>query len=131
MHEKCFQIPIHPKLLDPELKIDEAIARNVLPAVELDWHNDLTEYTSKLEEGQIKEWITRAFLKGKPSYWISEIHTAKNGLARVLSISRDGGGSLCFDEMDSNCKTAVFFKHGGYIQFDEEKIKEFNFDKNI
>ena len=31
LHETCFQIPIHPRLLNPDLEIEESIARKNIP----------------------------------------------------------------------------------------------------
>ena len=52
-----FQIPIHPKLLTNEVKIDETIANKVFPKAAQEWYGDLKKYVKTLKDESIKEWI--------------------------------------------------------------------------
>ncbi|MEK6823940.1 MAG: hypothetical protein AABY06_02790 [Nanoarchaeota archaeon] len=136
LYKNCFQIPIHPKLLDENIKIDETIAKRIFPRAAKEWYEDLKNYSP--ETDQEKEWIKNVFLKNKPKitkhfdlqilngFWQDEINFNENGFTRCFSISRNTGGSLYFNNGDLNCET---FIPNRYIQFSEEKIKEFEFKK--
>ena len=133
LYKTCFQIPIHPKLLEENIKIRKEIAHEVFPRAAEDWYNDLSDYVKNVEEKQTKEWIENVFLKNKPEIekfngrqnilgcWSDDIMTKENGFARCLSISRDGGGTLYFNKGDSNCEAFS----GIYINFPKDKIEEF------
>ncbi|MFA5953422.1 MAG: hypothetical protein WC812_02415 [Candidatus Pacearchaeota archaeon] len=107
LHETCFQIPIHPKLLDTSLKLDEEIAKRIFPEVAQEWCKELK-----------KEKF--------PTRWEDLIQTNENGLVTGFQISRDYGGGLYFDEEDSNCQ----IYSSPYIKFSDEKRKEFQNVKN-
>ncbi|MBI2056821.1 hypothetical protein HYT91_01050 [Candidatus Pacearchaeota archaeon] len=64
LYKNCFQIPIHPKLLDENVKIDNLIAQRLFPKVAEEWYKDLKNYSP--ETNQEKEWIKKVFLKNKP-----------------------------------------------------------------
>lgn len=136
LHKNCFQIPIHPKLLDETLNIDEDIAKRIFPQVAEEWYEDLKKYSPE-DRGE-KEWINEIFLKEKPkmiinefnrqvlrNVWEDQIMIADNGFVTCFSINRNAGGSLYFNKEDSNCQS---FRNI-YIKFSEEKKKEFQFDK--
>lgn len=102
-----FYPPIHPKLTLQDTNIDRDLARNVFSQAAKEWHLDLQEYTDKLEDPKLKEWLQQVFLRKKPKVnnrhgrlelnilgWEANINCGKNGLAEVLSISRNAGGSL-------------------------------------
>jgi hypothetical protein len=136
LHENCFQVPIHPKLLDSTLRIDETIAQRIFPKVAQEWYEELKKYSPK--DNQIKEWIDNFFLKEKPiiekqfnhqmilGFWQDDINTSENGFVTNFSISRNAGGSLYFNEDEDNCQSWGIL----YMKFSEDKKKEFQFDKN-
>lgn len=130
LYKTCFQIPIHPKLLDPSLNIDTLIAKRIFPDVAQDWYEDLKKYNP--EDKQEKEWIDNVFLKEKPviekqfnhqimNFWQDDTNIEKNGFVSCFSISRNAGGSIYFDEEDFNCRSIG----KAYIHFSDEKYKEF------
>lgn len=130
LYETCFQIPIHPKLLDSNLEIDELIARKIFPEVAEDWYEELSKYNP--EDIDRKNWIKRVFLKEKPviekhynrqilNYWQDDVNFADNGLVTCFSISRNAGGSIYFYKEDFNCRSIG----SAYIHFSDEKLKEF------
>jgi len=131
LYETCFCIPIHPKLLDENIKIDKSIAYKVFPKAAEEWYNDLTEYSKQEKDISKKEWYENIFLKNKPKiikkrerqilngFWEDDVSLMENGFARVFSISRNAGGSLYFNKNDLNCNDASPYK------FSEEKAKEF------
>jgi hypothetical protein len=41
LYRTFFQIPIHPKLLNENIKIDKTIAERILPDVVNEWYEDL------------------------------------------------------------------------------------------
>ncbi len=106
LHETCFQIPIHPKLLDENIFINDKIAKNIFPQVAEDWSKELQ----------------RKFPQG----WDSVYQTEENGLVTGFQISRNYGGGIYFNKDDFNCR--AFGKT--YINFSEEKWNEFKFDKD-
>ncbi len=135
LHETCFQIPIHPKLLDNNLRIDEAIAQRIFPKVAKEWYTELKEYHP--EDDKKKEWIDNVFLKEKPNiekhfnhqifnFWQDDVNFMDNGLVQCFSISRNAGGSLYFNKDEFNCQSFGNL----YIRFSEDKKKEFQFEKN-
>jgi hypothetical protein len=142
LYDRCFQAPIHPRLLDSDVKVDENIARKVFPRAAKEWHAELTEYSKILEEENIKRWIEEVFLKRKPKikkeydyqvvdtlYWKDDVFTNENGFAYSLMISRNSGGTLYFDKNNFNCKTfAPFDASAGYIRFSKEKCLEFGIE---
>lgn len=138
LHKSCFQIPIHPKLLDEKLNIDKEIAHKIFLQVADDWYDDLSRYveTENLKIEELK-WIKEVYLLEKPKIekrfnsqiilgcWEDRIQTRNNGFVDCFLINRDFEGSLYFDEEDDNCKS--FGK--SYIKFSEEKFKEFEFER--
>jgi len=139
LYKTCFEIPIHPKLLDPAIQIDESIAQELFPQAAEDWYKDLKNYSP--ETNQEKEWIDGVFLKEKPKiekhlcnqylfgFWRDEINFADNGFVTGFSISRDGGGSIYFNDWDDydHHKTLI---PNPYILFSKEKVKEFDYKKS-
>jgi len=138
LYENCFQIPIHPKLLDSNIKINEDIAKKIFPKVADEWYSDLNEYVKTQEKNFRRQWIEKIFLKHKPKiiqegnyqyflgFWRDQIQTLENGFVTSFSISRDGGGTIYFNKEDRNCETSI---PGIYINFSEEKAKEFEYKK--
>jgi hypothetical protein len=130
LYKTCFQIPIHKKLLDPSLNIDTSIAQRIFPEVAEDWYEDLKKYTP--EDKQEKEWIDNVFLKEKlviekqfnhqiMNFWRDDVYFMDNGLVDCFSINRNAGGSIYFNEDDSNCRSIG----KAYIHFFDEKYQEF------
>jgi hypothetical protein len=145
LHGACFQVPIHPKLLDTNIKLNENIAREVFPKATEEWYNDLIVYSKTLEDRNTKRWIDEVFLKKKPKiikeysyqmldtlYWRDEIFNSKNGFASSLSISRNAGGSLYFKRGELSCEEFARFNGStGYIQFSKDKALEFGFENKV
>jgi hypothetical protein len=137
LHQTCFQIPIHPKLLNSNIQINENLAQKLFPLVAKEWYEDLKKYSPK--DNEEKEWINQIYLKHKPKitkefnhqylneFWKDEIQTKDNGLVTCFSISRNGGGSLYFNQDDSNCESFGIM----YIKFSEEKKKEFQIENEF
>ena len=135
-NETGFEIPIHPKLLDSNLKIDISIAQKIFPKVAEDWYNDLSKYIP--EDLEKRNWIKRVFLKEKPiikkhynhqilnEFWEDDVNFMENGLVQCFSISRNAGGSLYFNPEQYNCQSFGEL----YIKFSEEKKKEFEFEED-
>ena len=141
LHETCFHIPIHPKLLDDNISINSNIAKDIFPQVAEEWYEDLKKYF-ELEKGNFEHWkreqIENVYLKEKPKitkefnrqllrgYWEDNVWTRENGFVSGFSINRNAGGSLYFHKDDINCETAI---PGYYIKFSKEKAKEFETEK--
>lgn len=135
LHNRCFQIPIHPKLLDSNIRIDESIAQRIFPEVAREWRNDLKAYLTSEKDLETRKWYEEVFLKkekitieyGTQSFggWEDNIQTLDNGFACGFSISRNSGGGLYFNKKEMNCKTAI---PGYYLKFSREKTKEFEFE---
>lgn len=135
LNETCFQIPIHVKLLDPTLNIDTSIAQRIFPEVAQEWYEELKRYIP--EDLEKRNWIKRVFLKEKPvikkhynhqilnKFWEDDVNFMDNGLVQCFSISRNGGGSIYFNENEFNCQSFGEI----YIKFSEEKLKEFEYEK--
>lgn len=134
LNETCFQIPIHPRLLDSNLKIDTSIASRIFSEVAEDWYEELSKYTP--EDSQKKEWLYNVFLKEKPviekhfghqmlNFWEDNVNFMDNGLVQCFSISRNAGGSIYFNEDGENCLSFGQI----YIKFSDEKLKEFEYEK--
>lgn len=139
LHETCFFIPIHPRLFDPSVRIDERVANSVFPEVAREWYKELSAYAETLNDEQTKNWIKDVFLKKKPKikreygrqvldgiYWEDQVRLDPNGFAHSLSISRNSGGTLYFNPTDHSIGGAVRLSTGSeYIRFSEEKLREF------
>jgi hypothetical protein len=107
-HETLFLVPIHPRLLDPDIQLDPGLASQVFPTAAEEWHADLTEHTRGLEPGQTRTWYEEVFLApgyeiserfgrrvvGLKGIWSCQVVNRDNGFAYGLSISRNAGGSL-------------------------------------
>src|SRR4030042_4763090 len=136
LYNTCFEIPIHPRLLNPDLEIDESIARKFFQQAAEEWYEDLKKY--KPENKEQKEWINRVFLNKKlkitkeynhqilNEFWKDDVNFMDNGLVQYFSISRNAGGSIYFNPEQFNCESFGIT----YIKFSEDKKKEFLFDKN-
>src|SRR3989344_3619184 len=147
LHGHCFQVPIHPRLLEYDILIDENLSREAFKKTVPEWYDDLKVYTDT-EQINIEDrcWYNGVFLKAKPKVisssiynntlklstvsWEDKVDYLDNELARVFSISRNSGGSLYFGKNDFNCEIPVS-KEGllRYFKFSREKIKEFDFEK--
>lgn len=138
LHDNCFQIPIHPKLLDPNIQLNSLIAKEIFPEVAEEWKNDLKAYLPFEKNLEKRKWYEEVFLKkekitfehGRQLFggWEDEIQTLDNGFVCGFSISRNSGGSLYFNEDELNCQ--AFWDV--YIKFSEDKRKEFeNKNKRI
>ncbi len=138
LYENCFQIPIHPRLLDENININKNIAKNIFPKVAEDWYNDLKEHVKTEKDKEKRRWIKEVFLKEEPKitkefndqivngFWKDDFWTMDNGFVTGFSISRNAGGSLYFNKDDFNCETLI---PGIYIKFSESKVKEFECEK--
>lgn len=136
LYKSCFQVPIHPKLLDKDIKIDETIAQRLFPQVAEEWYEDLKNYSP--ESNLEKEWIDNLFLKEKPEItkhfdhqivnkiWRDDVNFMDNGLVQCFSICRNAGGSIYFREDDNNCESLI---PNMYMKLLEEKAKEFEYKK--
>ena len=63
LHDSCFQIPIHPKLLDSSLRLNPSIAKDIFSKVAEEWRDDLTEYAIQEKDLEKREWYEQVFLK--------------------------------------------------------------------
>jgi hypothetical protein len=139
LHDICFQIPIHPKLLNLDIKINPLTAKEIFPQVAEEWRSDLIEHLPMEKDLEKRKWYEEVFLKkegikieyGRQFFgiWEDEIQLADNGLVVGFSISRNAGGSLYFDKEEMNCQSLPIFGKP-YIKFSDEKAKEFEFEKN-
>ena len=133
LHKTCFQVPVSSALLLPNASFDPTLAHQMFPVAFKEWLEDLKNYTLTLEDPSEKKWISDAFLSkpfkikqeyGKqvllPLYWDDQVYTTPTGFPRVLSISRDGGGSLILsDEPEGVIVDSPF------IRFSEEKLAHY------
>lgn len=116
LHESCFEIPIHPKLLDPNLYIKTGVAENCFNELLKDWNKEkelINYYKAKNLDINIE----------KNPGWHCLTREEENGLVTFFSISRDFGGSLYFDKEEDNLEG---FAPGPYNKFSKEKAKEFS-----
>ena len=138
LHNNCFQIPIHPKLLDPALNLNPEIAKDIFPEVAEEWRSDLKAYLPFEKDLNNRKWYEDVFLKEEKikirygrqylGIWEDDIQTLDNGFVWGFSISRNAGGSLYFNEDELNCQAFGDI----YIKFSEDKKKEFeNKNKRI
>ena len=143
LHENHFEVPIHPRLLNPIIRIDKTLANKVFPDAAQDWYNDLKEYIKTVEDRETEEWINRVFLKKKPEIkkdygmqiiehlnWEDKVLTLENGFAHSLSINRNFGGTLYYNgDSGSMLGGHIYFdkkiNSEGNIRFSEDKAKEF------
>lgn len=138
LHDSCFQIPVHPKLLDSTINIRPEIAKEIFLQVAEEWHNDLKGYLPLERDLEKRKWYEEVFLKDKikitnsfnnqvlNDFWEDNIQLLDNGLVSGFSISRNAGGSLYFNLEGDNFETLI---PTPYIKFSEEKIKEFTYKK--
>ena len=139
LREISFFVPIHPTLLNPNIRLDPNIPRDTFRIATEEWYEDLKVYTESLEDKQKAEWIKQIFLSRKPKIkakhsfqiiehlsWEDQAILSDNGFARVFAINRNSGGSLYFNRDDSNCKWHIDLENGSeLIKFSKEKLKEF------
>ena len=139
----CFELPIHPLLTNPEIIIKPNLARKAFPQAVEEWYEDLKKYRETEDlDNETKKWYDNVFLNEKPEVkmkygsqiifndWTDDVQLDSNGFAGVLSISRNGGGTLFFNKRDHNCEYPVYLGNNDwtrYIRFSEEKAREFGF----
>jgi len=137
--ETNFYIPIHPKLLDANININEDIASKVFPQAAEEWYNELKEYAANIEDNQTKEWIDEVFLKSRPKIeqirgrqcmegWEDKHIARENGFVEVFEIERNFGGSLYFNQSEDSTHF-VNLKGNMYIKFPKEKVIEFGYNE--
>jgi len=145
LHERYFQLPIHPSLIDPEIRIDPDLASRLFPRAAEEWYKDLKTYREIADlDDQTKKWLDEVFLKEEPKVkteyghqsiskgvWRDDVVLDDNGFARGMSINRDAGGTIYFNGGESCCQSFVLLGKGekDYIRFSEEKAKEFRSQK--
>jgi hypothetical protein len=120
LYGSCFQIPLHPKLLNPNIYIETGVAENCFNELLKDWKKDnelINYYKSKNLHLNIE----------KNPGWHCLTREEENGLITYFSISRDFGGGIHFNEEDSNCETSF----SPYIKFSKEKEIEFKKDRKF
>ena len=143
LDEVCFEVPIHPKLLAPDVQISYDLAKTVFPQAVSEWYTDLQAHRKTAElDDSIKGWLDSVFLQREPKIkmefghqeilnglWRDEIANLQNGFAYGLSISRDFGGSLYFNRGEMGCRTSVPMDNNGslYLKFSSEKARAFHF----
>jgi len=139
LHDNCFQIPIHPKLLDANLQLNSLIAREIFPQVAEEWYSDMKDYLPLEKDLEKRKWYEDVFLKKHNKVtkrnssqffgiWEDDIQSLDNGFVCGFSINRNAGGSLYFNEDEMNCQSFGSI----YIKFSEDKRKEFeNKNKRI
>ncbi len=140
LYDRCFEIPIHPALLDPRLSFDPGIAQHVFPKAAEEWYKDLKKYTKGVKDSGNKKWIQNIFLKEKPNIssknghqvldvvWQDDVSTDSNGFASALSISRNSGGTLYYTG-DRASQDFLSFDGNKYMRFPREKIKAFGIEE--
>jgi hypothetical protein len=114
LYSPYFTVPIHPRLLDPNISMDKNLAREVFLRAAKEWYDDLRQYAKKIKNKENKNWIEHLFLGKKlsikeehgsqvvyPVRWEDTVFTSENGFAAHLSISRNAGGSLFFSKNES------------------------------
>lgn len=139
LNERNFMLPIYPKLLDSNIRIDPNIASEVFPRTANEWYNDLKEYVETTDlDKEKREWY-ELFLEEKPKVemkyhnqsimngsWEDKSFLGDNGFATGFSINRDFGGSIYFNKsMGRVTEFVPFDSPEGYICFSEEKVKAF------
>ncbi len=145
LHESCFEIPIHPRLLESNLTLPHDLASETFRETIDDWYEDLRNYVNKENLKPTKrKWYENYWLKEKtkierqgnhqvlmPCQWMDKYITQENGFARCFSISRDFGGSLYFPSSHGECEDILSLssENRGYIRFSAEKAKEFGFEE--
>ena len=132
-NDRCFIVPIHPKLLEPSTNLNPDIASNLFPEAAQQWYGDLQEYYRTLEAGQNKQWIQEVFLK-QPQIgerygrqylvnllgWEELVQTDNRGFATCLSVSRNAGGSLYLPSSEG-----PDWFGPRHVRFSQEKMKEY------
>ncbi len=139
LYETCFQVPIHPKLLSPDVKIGQEIARETFRKAAQEWYDELKIYSETLTDPEIKKWINSVFLKKRPSIkneyghqvlstlnWQDDFFMLDNGFVKSFTINRNFGGSLYINREELHGREFVPFDDtSGYIRFSKEKVIEF------
>lgn len=143
LYGKWFVVPIYPLLLRAEVEINPTIAHDVFPQAAEEWHTELKEYTSLLNNNEEKKWYEEYFLKepvqikekqGRQcvyplKIWEDGVEYRENYFARVLSINRNAGGTLFWHE-----DVTPQYINPPFVQFSNEKFEaykaeEMNFGK--
>lgn len=105
-------VPIHPKLFLPGLSINPSLAHDVFEQAAKEWYEDLKLYLDSPESEPERKWTYEVFVKPGLRFrkergeqvvaisWSDFVRLSETGFAYVLSISRDGGGTLgiAYDE---------------------------------
>ncbi len=124
VHKIFFQIPIHPKLLDENIKIDRTIAQKIFPQLAEEWYEELKNYIPSGREEM--EWINNTFSKrNSKDNWEERVLFMNNGFVQGFSINKEKDGALYFDKKELNYKSYALT----FINFSEEKYKEFAHEK--
>jgi hypothetical protein len=127
-----FYVPIHPSLLTR--KLDPELAHVVFPQALEEWIADMEMLLPGMEDS---EQLRRVYLSKKPKIvkragvqrinsigWEDDVRTANNGFADFLCISRNGGGTLFYDQHDLDCEYPLF-ENSRFIRFSREKIEDY------
>ncbi|HTZ41647.1 MAG TPA: hypothetical protein VMC07_00355, partial [Candidatus Omnitrophota bacterium] len=134
LHHSCFEIPIHPYLLNPVITISRALPHLIFSKVADDWYQELMKLAEN-EKEEDKKWMKEVFLKTPPKVierfghqeieglsWEDMVSYKENGLVTGFSISRNSGGTLYFNRGDINCEDVI---PGKMMAFSGEKAREF------
>lgn len=140
-----FYLPIPPKLLHQDTRLNHRLANDVFPKVAQEWHEDLRQFMNVRElDGQTREFYGR-FLKDRPPEiiveagkqtlssvmgWRDEVTTDERGFAYGLSISRNGGGTLYYNPTmgDSESVIPLDGKPNRFFRISREKALQLALD---
>ena len=140
-HETRFVVPIHPSLLRSDIRLNPNLAKQVFRQAAEEWYADLTVYTERLENGKTKSWHQEVFLREPPKVstnqygrqtilngmWGDLVQVSETGFVHGLSISRDAGGSLYYNNDDlQSCRDYI---HPQIVLFSPEKFDAYAIKK--
>lgn len=139
-HGTSFVTPIYPALLREDVQLDPQLAHQVFPQAAQEYHQDLTTYIETMQDEKEKQWYQEVFLKnptvqtdeyGRQSIlsgmWEDLVFTTDTGFAHCLSINRNVGGTLFFNEEDIDCSRNYIFPPR--VNFTSEKFEAYAVEK--
>ena len=136
-YNTCFYVPIHPRLILPETRLDPTLAHQIFPQVVVEWYEEMTTLAELERDSETKKRYQSIPLKNKPVIdngklvnfavqWKNNVKTTKEGFAKLLSLGGISGLLYFYPQHSNTYQGCVEGLSPHKIRFTPEKFCEYS-----
>jgi len=136
-YNTCFHVPIHPILIEPEIRLDPVLAPRIFPQVVVEWYDEMTTLAELERDQETKKRYQSTFLKQRPVIdneklvnftvqWKPNVKTTKEGFAKLLSLGGNSGLLYFYPQYSNVSQGCVEDVNPNKIRFTPEKFCEYS-----